>query len=184
MFAEKWQKNFLVVEVCSISGKSHVAQVIAFRGCPAAVNPGAEDDLVGGSGVELRNGVKNFARPHEIFRVKPTAHGEYGAMHVFHVRGNVAGFPVLIVVSVNDLIVPIRIGVPEVQLLSIGEGAHMQVKIIAIGGAVIEAWFVSGRGDFRARLEKGVEAKIGGEHEGAVVISIVAHVKVSNWSLG
>src|SRR3984893_10039336 len=105
-------------------------------------------------------------------------------MHVLYVRRNDVSCPIMIEIEMTYLIVPITVPVLEIFFLCIGERAHMQEKIVAVRGAVIEAGFVCGGSDLYARFERDIEAEIASEHEGAVVIGVVAHIEVGDRRLG
>ena len=105
------------------------------------------------------------------------------ARYVFQVHGDVAGFPEVVVIDVIDLIVPVAFFLMK-KFFGVRKRAHLEVVLVTIGGAVVEARAAGRRwADGGARREVGVEAEVGGEHEGAVVIGVVTHKEVGDWSL-
>src|SRR5579863_2051925 len=82
------------------------------------------------------------------------------------------------------LIIPKKIAVLEVKLFGVRERSYLQIEVVAVVGAVIEAVVISGRVlQTRTRLKENVETEIGSQHERSIVVCIVSNIEVSDRSL-
>ena len=148
------------------------------------MTPRSHDQSVGGGGAVLFQRIEKLERAGEILGVEPSAHPEHGGGDVLHVRRLRARLPVLVVSGVFDGVVPIDVGVLQVLLVSVGDGAHAEEEIVGVHGAGVEAHGLNGALGLRLTgQEAGVEAEVGGEVERAVVIAIVAVADVAHRGL-
>ena len=84
----------------------------------------------------------------------------------------------------SHLIIPVKIGVFQIELLRVRKRSHRQIKIVAIVCAIVEVVPRLRRiFESRARLEKCVEAEIRLKHKRTVVVRVVTHIKVRYGSL-
>ena len=103
---------------------------------------------------------------------------------MFHVGRLRARLPEIVVVRVLQNVVPVRIFILKVKLIGVGERTHAQVEIVLILGAEIEARGVHRSFRLaRTRHEAAVEPEVGGQVEGAVMISVVAVAHVAHGGL-
>lgn len=159
--------------------KVEVVGGVAIAASPTAVGPGAHNEgVVGGRRILLHEGA-GAEGALGVFGVKPAADGVDG----FEVPPDAASFLIVVVGGVADVFEPVGVRVFEVFFVGVTEPAHAEVEIVAVGGFELEGGEAAGGVAF-AFDEALVEAEVGGEDEGAVVIGVVAEVVVGDGSLG
>ena len=175
---------FAVVDA-GLGAEGDVAEAVAIAAREAAVIPRTHDEHVDGGRAVLLHEVVLAEQALRIFGVVPAAHEHDGGLDVLQVFPDGAGLPDFVVGGVVDVQVPERLLVLEVLFVGVGERAHLQVEIVAVGRAELE-----GRGGLGqvglvvfAGAEAHVEVEAVGEHEGAVVIGVVAHVVIGDGGL-
>ena len=152
---------------------------------PLAVLPGAEDKGLREGGVVSFDGVEGAQCAGLVFGVEPAADGEDGAVDVVEMGGEVARLPVVVVSGVLD-------GLVEPGIVDeLGEAAELgtmveEIFVTVIGRVGEVAAGVAGRevGSVWPGVEEaGVELELSGEHEGAVVVGVVAEEEVGDGGL-
>ena len=180
---KKREENFAAVILAGVGGELDAPQMIAVVAAPSAVHPGADDQGVEDPRIVFVDGVERGKGTLQIFGIEPSADCEDGAMDVLHVGRQVAGFPIVIVGVVVDLIV--EQGALALQILrEISDGPYVQIKLVTVFGAVVE-----GHGSLRRelriflRLERTIESEIRVQHERAAVVGVIAHEEIGHGSL-
>src|SRR5579862_5981946 len=103
---------------------------------PTAMYPWPNYNSIEDSRIIPSNRGVRRKRSLQILRVKPASHREYRAMNIFHVRREVASFPIVIVRIVSDLVIPQPIGILEVHRLGIRYRTHAEKEVIPVRRAI------------------------------------------------
>ncbi len=158
-----------------------MAQAGAVAARPAAMDPGADHQAVAGVRIVPLDGAIDRERPLRIFGIEPAAHAQDRRLDVLHVRGDRARLPEAVVSVVLDVRHEVGALFKAHAGGDVGQRQALQEEVVAVGGAVVE---------FGARLrrrrrvrrfgEGGVEIEVRGQHEGAAVVGVVAHVQVGD----
>ena len=97
---------------------------------------------------------------------------------------NAARFPKVIVSGIVGVLTPINTLIFEVFFVGVGQRSHAEKEIIAILGAKLKRDPERGRGRFALALDEAmIEAEVRREHEGPIVIRVIAEVIVSDGRL-
>src|SRR5208282_1908255 len=105
MLLKERKQNILPVILAGVRGELHTAKVIAVIPPPASMHPRPDYQGVEDTRIVLLNRMESAERPLQVFRVKPSAHGQHGTVNVLHVRSEISRLPVVVVGVVPHLIV-------------------------------------------------------------------------------
>ena len=105
---------------------------------PLAVVPGADHDGVIGPGALALDGFEQVDRAVEVVGVVPTPDGQHRGRHVLDMGQNGAGLPEIVVGAVLHHLGPPGHLAFEILGVGVGEGAHPEKELVAIGGAEVE----------------------------------------------
>ena len=142
---------------------------------PAAVVPGAHDEVVDLRVVGLLEARVDLHRAEEVFLVEPPCHVEVRHRRVRQVRRRRVRLPEGVAVRVGDEVLPRRHLAVEIPLVDVAEGPEAQVPVVGVEGVELPGGVLLLRG-----LEpRGVLDAVR-EPEGAVVVEVVVQEEVSH----
>ena len=99
-------------------------RTIPLSGVPAAVQPGAHDEVIRRVRAGGLDPPEGFQRAEQVFGVEPAADSHHGRPDLLEMRPNVASFPEFVVGAVTRCFIPKGDLVLEVLGVRAGERTH------------------------------------------------------------